>query len=58
MKLVNKILEVDGIPFEWLNKEEQADAKERMKGKELQIMEQLNPSLTSLIEGFGLARQP
>ena len=45
MKLVNKILEVDGIPFEWLNKEERADAKERMKGNELQIMEQLNPNL-------------
>lgn len=30
MKLVNKILEVDGIPFEWLNEEEQADAKKRL----------------------------
>lgn len=57
MKLVNKVLEVDGIPFEWLNEEEQADAKKRMKGNELQIMEQLNPNLTSLIECFGLAKQ-
>ncbi len=45
MKLVNKVLEVDGLPFEWLNKEERADAKERMKGNELQIMEQLNQNL-------------
>lgn len=38
-------LEVDGIPFEWLNQEERADAKERMRGNELRIMEQLNPNL-------------
>ena len=45
MRAVNGILEVDGIPFAWLNQDEEADAKERMKGNELQIMEQLNQNL-------------
>jgi len=31
MKLVNKILEVDGLPLEWLKEKEQANAKKRMK---------------------------
>lgn len=54
MKLVNKVLEVDGIPFEWLNEEEQADAKERMKGNELAYMAAKNPTVNELMERLGL----
>lgn len=54
MKLVNKILEVDGLPFEWLNEEEQADTKERIKGNELAYMAAKNPAVNELTERLGL----
>lgn len=48
------VLEVDGLPLEWLNEAETAEAQERAKGYELEIFEQLNPDVSELVERFGL----
>ena len=48
------VLEVDGIPWEWLTESEQSEARERLKGQELGYMEALNPVVSLLVERFGL----
>lgn len=53
-RIGGNVLEVDGLPLEWLNEEEAAEAQERAKGYELEIFEQLNPDVSELVERFGL----
>lgn len=53
-RIVGNVLEVDGLPMAWLNDEEKAQAAERMKGRELEIMAMLNPNVAHLVERFGL----
>ena len=48
------VLEVDGIPWEWLTESEQSEARERLKGQELGYMEALNPVVSLLVERLGL----
>lgn len=50
-----KVLEVDGLPWEWLNETEQEAARERLAGHELEAMAAINPAVTALVERLGLA---
>lgn len=50
-----KVLEVDGLPWEWLNETEQEAARERLAGHELEAMAAVDPAVTALVERFGLA---
>lgn len=51
-----KVLEVDGLPFEWLNDRQQDDARQRLQGHGLAYMAALNPAVADLVERFGLVR--
>ncbi len=53
-----KVLEVDGLPWEWLNDVEQEAARKRLKGYELEYMAAINPAVTALVERLGLAVEP
>lgn len=50
-------LEVDGLPWNWLNEEEQEAARERLAGKELEALKALNPNVSELVARFGLVEE-
>jgi hypothetical protein len=47
-------LEVDGLPWDWLNEEELADARARIAGHELEVFTAINPAVSELIARLGL----
>lgn len=49
-----KVLEVDGLPWEWLNYVEQEAARARLEGHELAAMAAISPAVMQLVEVFGL----
>jgi hypothetical protein len=50
-----QVLEVDGLPWGWLNEVEQEAARARLAGHELEVMTAINPAVTALVERLGLA---
>ncbi len=49
-----QVLEVDGLPWPWLNDVEQEAARKRLEGYELEALAAINPLVTSLVERLGL----
>jgi hypothetical protein len=52
--IVGDVIEIDGLPWEWLNDEEVSAAQDRAKGFELAIFERINPAVKELAARFGL----
>jgi hypothetical protein len=47
-------MEYKGLPWEWLNSEEESEAREKLAGFELEAFKQMNPEIKKLVEVFGL----